>query len=1202
MRKSIHQTLSLWCLFVLLKTTAVAQPTGWSVNPSDFANSMSITAQVYLDGSETNDADNWLAAFVGSELRGVQAAQIISGKAYFFLTVYSDVTSGEIVDFKVYHAPSDEIKAGLENVDFLKNNNIGAFPDGFDINVSSANDFPISLLPRDPDSTLVTYPFQEIELDSLLITQDDDPIAWTHVNGTNLTASIVSGNVLTIIPDDPMWTGTDSIEIIATETGTSNEYSASQHLYFTIEEDYGVPVFGNLPLQFVQGNLPTPRGELSDHLDFDGPCIDYYFELLLPQGDQSMPSWTQPGSNSGSMSMTVKVDFGGNPFLELTHKLAGFVDGHLAGVAAPQVTQGKVLYFISLSNVGEGAITFQFYDSNNFYLHEKLTVIDFEPAGSVGDLINPFVIDLAPISVNISSDGEWATSVVEPDWTGYQQVRFFAEDCKYRDKVDSTDMVFAFNQCNEQTVSLPADWGLCLQAEAIASDVVWYRNGTEVDTGHFLAALDTGFYQYEGLTPNGCPNIKGCPVEVTGISGHPIPIGGSPPLPSVWANPPFCGLFSYTDITVDDTPPTAICKNRTVSLDSNGMALLSIGDVDNGSFTSCGSAYISISVDSFFCQDVGMKTVELVVKDAAGRSDSCSATITVEDNIMPSVHCRDRTLQVDATGFLNIVPNDVLWSSSDNCGAVTLISVLPNSFTCGQNGGHLVTLQVEDSNGNINSCAATVTVDDSVYPCCPPTNIVYVNESTEDDDDGSDWDNAFATLERALELASRCSIVTEIWVAKGVYFPTSGTDRSISFTLQNGVAVYGGFSGMETNLFERDFNLNESVLSGDIGVSGDNSDNSFHIVANIGGSINSTAILDGFTIRDGYANGIGNDEKGGGIINRNTSPSIRHCSFMDNFAALQGGGIHNFNASPNVDSCRFKSNRSEVGGAVYNSACYNGGFSGCTFKENSASMMGGAIFNTSSNLSVANSLFIGNSASVNGGGIANIDSSPDIVNSVMSLNIAENGSGVYNLAGSDPTITNCTFFANTASPSSGVIRNNTDTEPTITNCILWGNGREIVDSSPGATVSQSIVEGGHPGTGNMDVDPLFVDSFDLRITPCSPAVDAGDNAANNTLNDLMGNDRIFNASGTANIDLGAYEMPVDLSQPCIWTGNGDDQSWSDPLNWSDLFETQRCRDVLIPAGYNVTVPNSYEALGNTLEVELGAEIETKPMATLDIGN
>ena len=77
-----------------------------------------------------------------------------------------------------------------------------------------------------------------------------------------------------------------------------------------------------------------------------------------------------------------------------------------------------------------------------------------------------------------------------------------------------------------------------------------------------------------------------------------------------------------------------------------------------------------------------------------------------------------------------------------------------------------------------------------------PANICYVKSDASGKNDGSSWENAFTDLQSALG-SSDCP---EIWVATGTYKPTSGTDRTASFVLKNGVAIYGGFAGTETDM------------------------------------------------------------------------------------------------------------------------------------------------------------------------------------------------------------------------------------------------------------------------------------------------------------------------------------------------------------------------------------------------------------------
>ncbi|MFQ5445971.1 MAG: HYR domain-containing protein, partial [Saprospiraceae bacterium] len=177
-----------------------------------------------------------------------------------------------------------------------------------------------------------------------------------------------------------------------------------------------------------------------------------------------------------------------------------------------------------------------------------------------------------------------------------------------------------------------------------------------------------------------------------------------------------------TVTVVDDIAPTAICQNVTVAVDANGDASITTTDVDNGSFDNC-SFSLSLDNTSFNCADLGGNTVTLTATDASGNTGSCTATITVEDNILPSVTCKAYTAVLDANGQASITMSDVYDSGSDNCGTVDLVNVTPYSFDCGDVGANTVTLFVNDSHGNFNNCTATVTVADNSIPTVTCKNV-----------------------------------------------------------------------------------------------------------------------------------------------------------------------------------------------------------------------------------------------------------------------------------------------------------------------------------------------------------------------------------------------------------------------------------------------------------------------------------------------
>jgi hypothetical protein len=136
--------------------------------------------------------------------------------------------------------------------------------------------------------------------------------------------------------------------------------------------------------------------------------------------------------------------------------------------------------------------------------------------------------------------------------------------------------------------------------------------------------------------------------------------------------------------------------------------------------------------------------------------------------------------------------------------------------------------------------------------------VVYVNFLANGAGTGTSWHDAFTTVNSALSAAQPGD---SIWVAWGTYKPAGpGGDRAASFFLKTGVSLYGGFIGNETQLSQRDWEANVTVLSGDL--NGDDGpefqnmgDNAYHVVVAL--NVDSTAIIDGFMIKRGRADGPG---------------------------------------------------------------------------------------------------------------------------------------------------------------------------------------------------------------------------------------------------------------------------------------------------------------------------------------------------------
>lgn len=212
--------------------------------------------------------------------------------------------------------------------------------------------------------------------------------------------------------------------------------------------------------------------------------------------------------------------------------------------------------------------------------------------------------------------------------------------------------------------------------------------------------------------------------------------------------------------------------------------------------------------------------------------------------------------------------------------------------------------------------------------------------------DGTSWKTAFADLQYALAAALPGD---EIWVAAGVYTP-SESDAEASFVLADGVALYGGFAAVETERAERDWSVNETILSGDIGRDDVvspwpggwliNSANVGHVVVASGTSRDT--VLDGFTVADGHTGPPGTPAGdplmfGSGVFIIGGSPTIRNCRFTHNLAAFaMGGGVYCLDGSPRIEACTFVENYTHGGGggAIFVTGDSRPEITGCLIQRN----------------------------------------------------------------------------------------------------------------------------------------------------------------------------------------------------------------------------------------------------------------------------
>jgi hypothetical protein len=360
---------------------------------------------------------------------------------------------------------------------------------------------------------------------------------------------------------------------------------------------------------------------------------------------------------------------------------------------------------------------------------------------------------------------------------------------------------------------------------------------------------------------------------------------------------------------------------------------------------------------------------------------------------------------------------------------------------------------------------------------------------------GASWADAKGDLKAVLDNATAG---TQIWVKEGTYRPTSCTncvfnDRNQSFQIKNGVKLYGGFGGFETDPSQRNIAAHPTILSGDIDQDGTLANNSFSVIFTQ--NISNQTVVDGFTVSGGNADqgaaGLGTPQtSGAGWFNLGStpgavsSPVIRNCIFTHNYAWGYGAGMFNDgsfsgSASPAYTNCQFIANVArDGGGGLYNTGSFSGSSSpvltNCQFIANKSELSdGGGIFNMgqlgSSSPTLAGCRFERDSAFNEGGGMVNFgkngNASPILSDCIFDKNAAEFGAGVYNdgttVGFSGSQFLNCVFTENHSMNDGAAMYNSGyqgTCNPMIVGCLfennhagfaggaLFNNGNEGVSS------------------------------------------------------------------------------------------------------------------------------------------------------------
>lgn len=403
----------------------------------------------------------------------------------------------------------------------------------------------------------------------------------------------------------------------------------------------------------------------------------------------------------------------------------------------------------------------------------------------------------------------------------------------------------------------------------------------------------------------------------------------------------------------------------------------------------------------------------------------------------------------------------------------------------------------------------------------------YVKKSGGSDaNSGTTWASAFQNLNKALAEANLVAEGTavEIHVAAGVYKPDEAytgvqVGRRQSFELYRGdglnksLKIYGGYPASATNGATANPGANPTYLDGDIGTAGDKVDNSYHVAIIFQQDVEAEILFEGFTIRNGYANGINGDEgnltfyganfirneNGAGLVvdrARSEKITIKNCLITENTSYDPGSGgsagATFGDTKAKIENCTFSNNNANdtffgsggvgVGGEVQ--------FLNCHF-ENNKGNNGGAAAIEGSNQSFTNCSFTGNESLRGGGAIAmnQVQESTMITGCTFTNNKAVTGGAISSNA-SSPQISQCKFEGNEASGDAGAVYCNgpyPSSPQNISKCTFTSNkagghgGAINIQNLAFGTISSCIFDGNTASGGNSNGGAMYMSLIGLSI-------------------------------------------------------------------------------------------------------------------------
>jgi hypothetical protein len=201
------------------------------------------------------------------------------------------------------------------------------------------------------------------------------------------------------------------------------------------------------------------------------------------------------------------------------------------------------------------------------------------------------------------------------------------------------------------------------------------------------------------------------------------PIGTTTVVWTVTDNSGNTATCTQTITVTDDELPTIACAaNQTQTADA-GVCTAAVTVVSPTTSDNCGIASVvndfNGTSDASGTYPIGTTTVIWTVTDNGGNTATCTQTITVTDDELPTIACAANQTQTADAGVCTAAVTVVSPTTSDNCGIASVVNDFNGTSDASGTypiGTTTVIWTVTDNGGNTATCTQTITVTDNELP------------------------------------------------------------------------------------------------------------------------------------------------------------------------------------------------------------------------------------------------------------------------------------------------------------------------------------------------------------------------------------------------------------------------------------------------------------------------------------------------------